>query len=67
MGYYTIRLEQMAVKMRTIIFLWGKYSYLTLPMGMSGSEDIFQAKMIDLMEALEYVQAYIYDLLCITR
>ncbi len=36
-------------------------------MGMSGSEDIFQAKMIDLMEALEYVQAYIYDLLCITR
>ena len=31
------------------------------------SEDIFQAEMIDLMETLEYVRAYIDDLLCITR
>jgi hypothetical protein len=30
---------------------------------MSGSADIFQAEMIDLMEALEYVQAYIDDLI----
>jgi hypothetical protein len=36
-------------------------------MGMSGSADIFQAEMMDLMEALEYVLAYIDDLLCITR
>ncbi len=36
-------------------------------MGMSGSADIFQAEMMDLMETLEYVQAYIDDLLCITR
>ncbi len=36
-------------------------------MGMSGSADIFQAEMMDLMEALEYVRAYIDDLLCITR
>ena len=34
---------------------------------MSGSADIVQVKMMDLMEALEYVQAYIADLLCITR
>ncbi len=34
---------------------------------MSGSTDIFQAEMMDLMEALEYVQACIDDLLCITR
>ena len=67
MGYYTIRLDPMAVKMCTIIFPFGKYSYLRLPMGMSGSADIFQAEMTDLMEALEYVQAYIDDLLCITR
>ena len=34
----------------------------------SGTEaDIFQAEMIDLMEALEYVRAYIDDLLVITR
>jgi hypothetical protein len=37
MGYYTIRLDPMVVKMCTIIFLFGKYSYLRLPMGMSGS------------------------------
>ncbi len=36
-------------------------------MGMSGSADIFQSEMMDLMDTLEYVQAYIDDLLCITR
>jgi hypothetical protein len=55
MGYYTIRLDPMAVEMCTIIFLIVKYSYLRLPMGMSGSADIFQAEMMDLMETLEYV------------
>ena len=29
MGYYTIRLDPKAVEMFTIIFPWGKYSYLT--------------------------------------
>ncbi len=36
-------------------------------MGMSGSADIFQAEMMDLMEILEYARAYIDDLLCILR
>jgi len=67
MGYYTIRLDPQAVEMFTIIFPWGKYSYLRLPMGYAGSADIFQAEMIDLMEALEYVRAYIDNLLVITR
>jgi hypothetical protein len=67
MGYYTIRLNPRAVEMFTIIFPWGKYSYLRLPMGFAGSADIFQAKMMDLMEALEYVRAYIDNLLVITR
>ena len=34
---------------------------------MSFSADIFQAEMMDLMETLEYVQAYIDDFLCIAR
>jgi hypothetical protein len=67
MGYYTIRLNPMVVEMCTIIFPFGKYSYLRLPLGMSGSADTFQAEVMDLMETLEYVQAYIDDLLCITR
>jgi hypothetical protein len=67
MGYYTIRLDPKAIEMFTIIFPWGKYSYLRLPMGYAGSADIFQAEMMGLMEALEYVRAYIDDLLVITR
>jgi hypothetical protein len=54
MGYYSIRLDPMAVKMCTIIFPFGTYSYLRMPMGMSGSADTFQAEMMDVMEALEY-------------
>jgi hypothetical protein len=34
MGYYTIRFNPKASKMCTIIFPWGKYSYLRLPMGL---------------------------------
>ena len=67
MGYYTIRLDPRAVEMFTIIFPWGKYSYLRLPMGFAGSADIFQTKMMDLMEALKYVRPYIDNLLVITR
>ncbi len=36
-------------------------------MGFAGSADIFQAEMMDLIESLEYVRAYIDDLLVITR
>ena len=67
MGYYTIRLDPDASKICTIIFLCSKYSYLRLPMGIAGSPDIFQAKMMDLMQSLEYARAYIDDLLSITR
>ena len=67
MGYYTIRLDPDASKICTIIFPWGKYSYLRLPMGIAGSPDIFQAKMSELMVALEYICTYLDDLLCITR
>ncbi len=52
MDYYTIRLDPDASKICTII---------------AGSPDIFQAEMMKLMESLEYVQAYIDDLLCISR
>jgi hypothetical protein len=36
-------------------------------MGIAGSPDIFQGKMSELMESLEYVQAYLDDLLCISK
>ena len=66
MGYYTIRLDPDAQKVCTIILPWGKYSYLRLPMGISGSPDFFQERMTNLMTSLEYVRTYIDDLLIIT-
>jgi hypothetical protein len=67
MGYYTIRLDPDASRICTIIFPWGKYSYKRLLMGIAGSPDIFQSKMLELIEDLEYAQAYLDDLLCISR
>jgi hypothetical protein len=43
------------------------YSYKRLPIGIAGSPDIFQRKMLELIESLEYLQAYLDDLLCISR
>jgi hypothetical protein len=67
MGYYTIRLDPTAAKMCTIIFSWGKYSYQRLPKGFAGSAGIFQAEMGNLMATLEYIRAYIDDLLVIIK
>jgi hypothetical protein len=67
MGHYTLRQDPAASKMSTIILPGGKYSYTRLPMGYGGSVDIFQVQMMDLMAPLEYVQAYIDDLLIIIR
>jgi hypothetical protein len=51
----TIRLDPDASRICTIIFPQGKYSYKRLPMGIAGSPDIFQTKMLELMRALEFV------------
>ncbi len=67
LGYYTIRLDPDASKICTIIFLWGKYFYKRLPIGIAGSPDISQGKMSELMESLEYVRAYLADLLYISK
>ena len=52
--------------MCTIIFPWGKYSYQRLPMGASNAPYVFQAKMGTLFQDLEYVRAYIDDLLILS-
>jgi len=60
-------LDPEASEICTIIFPLGKYSYKRLPMGFGGSADIVKTQMMDLMASLEYVRAYIDDLLIITR
>ena len=36
-------------------------------MGIADIPDIFQGKMSELMESLEYIRAYLDDLLCISK
>jgi hypothetical protein len=67
MGYYVIRLTPNAQKLCTIVFPWGEYSYLRLPMGIVNSPDIFQRKINQLMDGLEYVQAYLNNILIVTK
>jgi len=67
MGYYHILLTPNASRLCTIVLPWGKYEYLRLPMGLCNSPDIFQEKMSDLMQGLEFARAYIDDLLVLSK
>ena len=42
MGYYTIQLDPDESKICTIIFPWGNYSYLRLPMDIAGLPRFFR-------------------------
>ncbi len=66
MGYYHLRLDPATSDICTIVFPWGIYRYKRLPMGVACSPDIFQAKMNGLFADLEWVLAYIDDLLVLT-
>ena len=66
MGYYHITLCPKSRKLCTIVLPWGKFEYQKLPMGLCNSPDIFQEKMNELFNDLEYVRAYIDDLLIIS-
>jgi len=67
MGYYHIELNPISRKLCTIVLLWGKYEYQRLPMGLCNSPDISQEKMGELMANLEFVRAYIDDLIILTK
>jgi len=67
MGYYHIELSPHSKRLCTIVLPWGKYEYQKLPMGLCNSPDIFQERMSPLMQDLEYVRAYIDDLLILTK
>ena len=67
MGFYHIELTPSSSALCTIVLPWGKYEYLKLPMGLCNSPDIFQEKVNELFYGLDYVKAYIDDLLIITK
>ena len=63
MEYYHIQLTPNTRRLCTIVMPWVKYEYKRLPMGLSNSPDIFQENMSGLMQGLNFVRAYIDDLL----
>jgi hypothetical protein len=67
MSYYPIELTPYSSSLCTIVLPWGKYEYIRLPMGLCNSPDIFQEKMSELMQGLEFARAYIDDLLVVSK
>ena len=67
MGYYHIRLSDKSADMCTIVTEFGKYKYKRLPMGVSCSPDIFQAKIYELLGDIQGTKAYIDDILVIHK
>ena len=67
MGYYHIELCPASKQLCTLVFPFGKYEMQRLPMGLCNSPDIFQERMSELMDGLNFVRTYIDDLLCLTK
>ena len=67
MDFYHIYLSKQASNQCNIILLWGKYQYKCLPMGVSNSPGIFYEQMKKMFCGFEFIQAYIDDLLIITK
>ena len=67
MGYYHLELNEHSKELCTIVLPFGKFKYQRIPMGLCNSPDIFQEKMNQLFDGLDFVRAYINDLLCITK
>ena len=63
MGYYHIELMPFSKWLCTIVMPWHKYEYRCLPMGLCNSPNIFRECMFELFSDLDYVLAYINDLL----
>ena len=67
MEYYNIRLIKNVSNICKIIVPWVKYCYKRLTMVVANSLDIFQQKMNDSFYGFEFIRAYIYDLLILTK
>ena len=67
MGYYHTNLYTDSKQLCTIVLPRGKYEYQKLQTCLCNSPDIFQEKMDELFNGLEYVRAYIDDLIIISN
>ena len=67
MGYYHLTLDLHTREICSLIFPFGRYRYCRLPMGAACAPDVFQEKMNNLFNELEFVKVYLDDLLVITN
>ena len=67
MGYYNIRIVKDSINLCNVIIPWGGSCYKYLKMVVSNSTEIFQQKMIYLFQGFEFICAYIYELLILTK
>ena len=65
--YYTISLSPDSQDMITIVNEFGKFRYNRLRMGMCASEDIFRAKVDNIIGDIEGIKTYIYDILVLIK
>ena len=66
MDYCNIHLSEETINLCTIIVPCRKYKYKHLPMGVCNYPDIYQEKMNEIFHGMEFIRAYINDLLVIT-
>ena len=66
MGYYHIPLDEESQQLCTTILPWGKCRFKKLPMGVATAPDIFQSIIDEMLGDLDYVRAYIDDVLIIS-
>ena len=67
MDYYHIHLREDASNLCKRILPWVKYRYKRLPMGISNFPEILHEKMNRMFHRSEFIWAYIYELLIITK
>ena len=63
MGYYHIPMDEASQKLCSMVLPWAKYQWTRLPMGVKCAPDIFQSIVSNLFSDLEWVRAYIDDIL----
>ena len=67
MGHCHIELSPNSKQLCTLVFLFGKFELQRLPVGLCNGPDVFQEKMSELFDGLEFVRTYIDNLLCLTK